>query len=199
MLAAAGALLAGGYGEQLARSIGIRRPVLLVWTILALGLSAINLPLARGTILVNVGGTVAPAAFAAFLTSQVAGLSARLRVGLVALVCAVPLAAITAWGELTAIGWPAAVAAGCAAAAIAAALSRDARATLASIAAALAFSAGLWALGAARGWLAWPAALGGGASFDAGVVALLSGQVAAWVAASGPGRKPVAGTDSSAP
>jgi hypothetical protein len=150
--------------------------------------------------LVNVGGTVAPAAFAGLLAGRLEGWRARWRMVVVGAVCALPLATLTAWGELAVVGWPAALAAGVAAAAIAGALCRSPRESLAALSGAFALAAALWAVGAALGWVAWPAALGGGQAFDAGVVAWLTGQAAAQLAASGwPGRKPVAGTDSSAP
>ncbi len=200
LLAAVAALLAGGYGERFLRTTGLRRRVLLVWIGLAIALSAINLPLgAARAVLVNAGGTVVPAAFCALLLAERTGWGRRLGVTLVALLAALPLATVTAWGEMAAVGWPASVAAGIATAAVAAALARDARETLAAVAGALALAAVLRWVGGAAGWTAWPAALGGESGFDAGVVALLCGQVGAWVAASGTGRKPVTGADSPAP
>lgn len=197
-LAAAAVLLASGHGQRVAGVLGTRRRVLFVWIGLTLALSAVNLPLDRGAVLLNVGGTVVPAAFTAFLLSGPWARRARLRVVLGALLGAVPLATVTAWGEMAAVGWPATMAAGLAAAAIVGVLGRNAAERLTALAGAFALSAGVWALASASGWLAWPAALGGGPAFDAGVLAWLSGQVANEATASGtPGRQPAA--DSPAP
>jgi hypothetical protein len=178
-LLAACALLAAGFGEW----AGLPRGVAVAWAVVTAAASALNLPLPGGgpeaALLWNPGGCVFPGAFAAFLLCQAprrGAPAAVRRACLLAAVAGAILAAGPAWGaQAGRAGLGAALAA---AAEVAAAwlLTPDAPHALAGCAGAMAVAAVLRGLAGAVGLAGWPASLGGGETFDAGVLAALGAQ-----------------------
>ncbi len=191
LLLAVCVLLAAGFGGRVLSALGIGRWVFGAWALCAAAASAVNLGWPAGhapAILINPAGSLVPFGFALFLMSPRAGaVSSRTlwRAARAAGTSAVLLAAGTAYGEQMGAPGTAAALAGIGVAAAALSLAGEARVALAGAAAGLALSnvvlcAAVWA-----GWAPWPPSLGGGATFDAGVLAAIGTQVldraaAAW-------------------
>ena len=191
MLLAACVLLATGFGGGVSSALGVRRRILAAWALCAVAASSVNLGWPDGNapaVLVNPGGCMVPLGFALFLlTSRAAGGARRTfwKMARAAGTAAVLLAAGTAYGEQLGASGPAAALAGIAVAAAALSLAGDARGALAGVAAGLVLSSAVLAAAAWAGWVPWPASIGGGATFDAGVLAAIGTQVldraaAAW-------------------
>ena len=170
------------------RPAGLSRGTAAVWALAAAAGSLINLPWPPRdpAVVWNVGGTVVPAAFAAFLLHR-GGLRPvavlRACVASAALLCA-----ILGWAEPAGVGWPATAAAAAAVAAAAALGGGGPRGALAGAAAALPLSAAARAALGGWGFVPWPATLGGGAAFAAGILALIGAQAASRLAALAAGR-----------
>ena len=191
LLLAACVLLAAGFGGGVSSTLGVRRRVFAAWTLCTAAASAVNLGWPNATypaVLVNPGGCLVPLGFALFLLTSRADAGSRRtlwKVSRAAGAAAVLLAAGTAYGEQLGAPGPAAALAALAAAGAALSLASDARGALIAVAAGLVVSCALLAGLAWVGWAPWPPTLGGGVTFDAGVLAAIGTQVlnraaAAW-------------------
>lgn len=174
LLLAGMVIMASGLADGLVGTLGVRRRILLAWSAAAVGASAINLglPPRDPAVLWNPGGTMLPAAFAAWVL--VSGRLGWRRALLGSAAGGFALTAITGWAEMAGVGWPATAAAGVAAAALSAVVARSVPGAVASAAGAAAFAA---VLRGALGWIGavpWPATLGGGTAFDAAVLAVMA-------------------------
>jgi len=178
LLGACIALLVCGVGDGALLAVGLGRLPAILWAALALSASPLNLPTGSGAALVNPGGALIPLLFCAFLVRGLAlDLAGYCRLALAATAAGLALAGIPAWAEQAGVGWPAILAgAACAALAIRGAV-RQPREVLTATAAALAVSAALRYAAGTLGLAPLPPSLGGGPSFDAGVLAVLAGQV----------------------
>lgn len=182
------------------RTVGLPRRTVAVWALAAAAASLINLPWPprEPAVLWNVGGTIVPGVFAAFLLRR--GEVRAIALGRTALVGGALLCAILGWAETAGIGWPATAAAAAAVAAVAAVGGGGPRGALAGAAAVLPVAAALRGLLGAWGAMPWPATLGGGAAFAAGILALLGAQAASRLAhAAGRARPAPAAVRGSAP
>lgn len=178
LLCALIALVASGLCDGVLSSLGLGRTACGLWAAAAAGASTLNLPLGASGVLLNPGGTILPLAFACFLWRlQPRGRRAALRVGVAGFSVGVVLCAIPAWALETGVGWPGTVLAALCALAAARGLLRQPGEALLAASGGLAAAAALRYAAGASGLLAWPAALGGGVTFDAGVLALIGGQV----------------------
>lgn len=159
-------------------AVGLRRRVVVVWAAATMALCAVNLPLPphRPAVLWNPAGTVMPAAFAAFLLPR-SGLRPRAFAG-AAFASGLVLCGALAWAQQAGVGWPAAAAAAALAAAVLAGAARTRSGALAAGSAGIACAACARAAAALLGVAAWPAALGGGGGFAAGLLALVAAQAA---------------------
>ncbi len=188
LLVASSVLLAAGFGSRTSTGLGLGRWVCVGWAVCAAAASALNLgwPPARATVLLNPGGTLVPLALALFLLTSrpQEGRSKGLwRVGLAALATAALLVVGTAYGEQAGAPDVAAAIAGGGVALVATALGGDPRGSVTAAAAGLALSGLLLGLCAWAGWVPWPATLGGGPTFDAGVLGVIGTQVLDGIAA----------------
>lgn len=187
-------LIGVGFCDGALASVGLERRSCLLWAGVAIWASMLNLNVGRG-LLLNPGGTLVPLAFAAFLWTRPWRDEPRTRsgglvpLGLATLGAGIVLAGLGAWAEQSGVGWPAVLGAALGACVAVHGATRRPRDVLAATAAAMALCALLrYAAGAAT-LGPWPASLGGGATFTAGVVAMIGAQVA-WRIALGLRRRP---------
>jgi len=178
LLCALIALAVSGLCDGVLASIDLIRTPCVLWAAAAAAASALNLPLGSSGALVNPGGTLLPLCFALFLTGrQRPGLRAAVRTAAAAASVGIVLCAVPAWALEAGVGWPAILLASASAAAAARGLARRPGEALVAATAGLAVAAGLRYAAGVSGILPWPSSLGGGTTFDAGVLAVIGGQV----------------------
>jgi hypothetical protein len=167
---------ASGCLDGALRALGLPRGVAVAWALAAAAASAINLPLPPRdpAVLWNPGGTLVPGAFAAFLATRGLRPAAALRAALLA---AAMLCAALGWAEAAGVGWPAALSAAAAVSAACGAAGGGPRGALAAACAALLLAAAARGVLGWAGLVPWPATLGGGAAFAAGVLGAAGSQL----------------------
>lgn len=186
LLLASCVLLATGVGDRAASALGLGRVVCGAWALCAMAASAVNLGVPTGgvpVVLINPGGCLVPLGLALFLLTSGVHVRSLWRVAWVCGMTALLLAAGTAYGEQTGAAGATAALVGAAIAVVASSLGGDLRGALAGVAAGMALSCGLSAVAGLAGWAPWPPSLGGGSTFDAGMLGVIGTQVMARFAA----------------